>query len=56
MITSDPTEPETYNVTTLAFPDQPFELSNPTVLAIDKLNRIYVAEFRSEASFRVISV
>jgi hypothetical protein len=56
MITSDPTEPETYNVTTLAFPGQPFELSNPVVLAIDKLNRIYVAEFRSTASFRVISI
>jgi streptogramin lyase len=56
MITSDPTEPETYNVTTLAFPGQPFELSNPVVLAIDKRNRIYVAEYRSTASFRVISV
>jgi len=56
MITSDPTEPETYNVTTLAFPGQPFELSNPVVLAIDKLNRIYVAEYRSKASFHVISI
>ena len=55
MITRDPTEPETYNVTTLAFPES-FALSNPIVLATDKLNRIYVAEFRSTASFRVISV